>query len=166
MSKKERLKLLDSILLFLQDRSIEESPVWYLDKIDFLKNIDTKTLIEFQSTLYKDSYVQTSTIHTSKKVPIKITTSGINFISKGGYIASWRKERNEKLKSTIILSGVIFSILVGIISTTLSVINYKDSKNKQDLKIEKLQEQMNYNNTEIEKLKNRIEPDSIIKNVP
>jgi hypothetical protein len=160
MTTKERFKLLDAILLHLQDKCLDESMVWYLDQIAFLKDIDLKTIIELQSILYRDSYVHSSIIYTNKTFPLKLTTSGIQFISKGGYTAVWKKEKRERLKTTIILSGVIFSIFVGIISTGLSIINYKNSKNEQNKKIEILQEKCNKNELEIENLKNAISSDT------
>jgi len=53
------------------------------------------------------------------------------------------------------LISVLFSIVVGIISSTLSILNYNNSNKNQNKKIEALQKEININKLEIENLKSK-----------
>lgn len=159
MDKKIKFRFLDKILKLLLEKSMYENPVRQLDKIDFLKNLSPEELIELQSCLIKDSFVVAPSDSHIKLLPLKINNSGADFISKGGYIQQMRKEKTEKLKTTIILSGVIFSIFLGIITTSISIINYIETKNDQKNKIIKLQQQVDKMVLEMNSIKNQIKKD-------
>jgi cell division protein FtsB len=157
MERRKKYYYLDKLLKEMLSKSMYENPVCKLDKIAFTKDLTPEEQIELQSQLIEDNFVIRIPDSSIKLLPLKINDIGASFISKGGYLALLQKENKEKLKSRIILIGVLFSILFGISSTTISVLNYLQTTNNQNQKIEKLKAEIDSYSIELVKIKTQME---------
>ncbi|HBL77991.1 MAG: hypothetical protein A2W90_01205 [Bacteroidetes bacterium GWF2_42_66] len=136
--KLQKAKDLDQILDSLLEK-IENSPVQRVDAI--IENSDKKYLRELQSILINDQLVYSG--GGAGFVPIKILTKGIVFLNSGGYVKKRNENRIEKRNDNIKIFGVIVAALVGIITLTISILNYIDNREKMNERLDKIERQIN-----------------------
>jgi hypothetical protein len=138
---------LDQILNSLFE-GIENNPSKKVDSI--IEHSDKKYLRELQSILIDNQLVHPGGGPGFK--PLKILSKGIAFLNRGGYVKKRHDNKVDSRNENIKLYGVIIAALVGIITLTLSIINYIDNKEKTNERLNKIEMQIN-------ELKNKILPD-------